>query len=192
MVAHPPGAHVPAGDRTRPTGQLREEGALGPLPVGIPQLRWALGSGRLAEHPGDLRAALGSLALGSEPPIGKFLLLTLELTLLAALDAVALITRHAGSFLDASLDASLRRPPVAGFGHPEANTTFPPALSSPFPSAGGRALVAWGCAEPWNRSSVVHITRPGRRSGVTRRFRRPLGGALVVSQGVHRRLNEGR
>src|SRR5947207_14715403 len=102
-----------------------------------------LGSGRLAEHPGDLRAALGALALGSEPPVGKFLLLTLELTLLAALDAVALITRHAGSFLDASLDASLRRPPVAGFGHPEANTTFPPALSPPFASAGGRALVAW-------------------------------------------------
>src|SRR5947207_6008478 len=90
-----------------------------------------LGSGRLAEHPGDLRAALGALALGSEPAVGKFLLLTLELTLLAALDAVALVTRHAGSFLD----AFLRQPPVAGFGHPEANTTFPPAHSLHFTSA---------------------------------------------------------
>src|SRR6266513_1752309 len=132
MDGRPPaGSPLPAGDRTRPTGQLREEGALGPLPVGIPQLRWALGSGRLAEHPGDLRAALGALALGSEPAVGKFLLLSLELTLLAAFDAVALITRHAGSFLD----AFLRQPPVAGFGHPEANTTFPPAHSLHFTSA---------------------------------------------------------
>src|SRR5437588_3862272 len=132
MDGRPPaGSPLPAGDRTRPTGRRRAEGALGPLPVGMPQLRRRPGSGRFAEHPGDLRAALGALALGSEPAVGKFLLLTLELTLLAALDAVALITRHAGS----CLDASLRRPPVAGFGHPEANTTFPPAHSLHFTSA---------------------------------------------------------
>src|SRR5437764_14989956 len=144
MVAHPPGPPSPGGGQNpayRPTALGRGPRAPSCGSTSTPGGR--LGSGRLAEHPGDLRAALGALALGSEPPIGKFLLLTLELTLLAALDAVALITRHAGSFLDASLDASLRRPPVAGFGHPEANTTFPPALSPPFASAGGRALVAW-------------------------------------------------
>src|SRR5437899_1783684 len=134
MDGRPPaGSPLPAGDRTRPTGQLREEGALGPLPVGMPQLRWALGSGRLAEHPGDLRAALGTLALGSEPAVGKFLLLTLELTLLAALDAVALITRHAGSFLD----ASLRRPPVRGSGTRRLTRHFPQLSHRPSLQPGG-------------------------------------------------------
>src|SRR5438309_264778 len=90
-------------------------------------------SGRLAEHPGDLRAALGALALGSEPAVGKFLLLTLELTLLAALDAVALVTRHAGSFLD----ASLRRPPVRGSGTRRLTRHFPQLSHRPSLQPGG-------------------------------------------------------
>src|SRR5215467_3615870 len=66
-----------------------------------PSLGGTLGSGGFAQHAGDLRAALGALALGSVPAVGELLLLALELTLLTALDAVPLVTRHAGSFLDA-------------------------------------------------------------------------------------------
>src|SRR2546423_4306411 len=107
MDGRPPAGSGPGGGQNpayRPTARGRGPRAPSCGFLGAAEPR--PGSGRLAEHPSDLGAAFGALPLGSEPAVGKLLLLALELALLTALHAVALVARHTGSFLDAFVAAA--------------------------------------------------------------------------------------